>query len=497
MRFVINATEKQQIDTYIVFASAEEIQAYEKPVEDLIDYMRSTRGFSGTFSETAILDFAGEKTPGKYLFVGMDAPPAYTHDPVRKLFTVVARQLSKMKAVNIEIPLGFLETGKDDEAYGYVLALVEALSLTLYRYDRYLSKKKPITIETFYLSVPEALKGVAERAREEAEVLVSETCAARDLVNKPSNQQTPQQLGEQAKALCEGLPIECSVYDEKRLAELGMKAVLAVGQASPNPPRLIVLRYKGNPDSDEIIGLVGKGVTFDSGGLSLKAKGRLAHMKHDMAGAAAVIGAMTAIAKRKLVVNVTAVVAAVENLLSGNGYKPGDIIGSMAGKSILIISTDGEGRLTFADAITYAVREERVSCVYDIATLTGGARAIFGGYINPVLSNSDRHYAILDQASQITGERVQRLPIMPEARALLDCDVADILNSTDKPVMRMQQGGMFIYEFVQASGDIPWVHTDMSGGGLADTDLDYTPAGGTGRGVRNLYHVAKLFSQDR
>lgn len=490
----INNIQNNAVDTHIVLCLENKNIVHDENAKKVYDYIVGKRNFTGKYKEVELLDFAGQQSPEKYIFVGVGDGKYSDKESIRKLFGVISKQVIKMKSKNVHLDLvGYFENiDNKEEIYSSIMAMVEGFKLNLYCFDKYLTNKKPSILESLNICVDNEMEETVKLAVSESELLVDSTCIARDLVNEPSNNQTPAQLAKQAKDICEEVGMECSIYDEKDLADLGMKALLAVGQASPNPPRLIVMRYKGNPDSNEIIGLVGKGITFDSGGLSLKNKSRLPHMKHDMAGAAAVIGAITAISRKKLNINVTAIIPATENLLSGKGYKPGDIIGSMGGKSILITSTDGEGRLILADGITYAKRKENISCAFDIATLTGGARQIFGGIINPVLSNNEELFNTLEKASDCTGERVHRLPIMPEARALLNTKIADIKNSSSTPYLRMQQGGMFVYEFV---GDLPWIHIDISGAGLADFDTEYVPAGGTGRGVRNLYHAVRLISE--
>lgn len=466
----------------------------DETVVELWKYLNQKRGFTGKYKEFEELDFAGFKTPEKYIFAGLGKDSDIILNSYRKLFGMIGTRAYKNKSKHVTIDVTQITEGVEgEELYKIILEVVEGFLLSIYRYDKHLSVKKVKTIESINFIVSETKADIVSSFIEEAQMLAESTYFSRDLTNEPSNHQTPEMYAQVIKNAVKDLDIECSIYDELYIEEIGMKAVIAVGKASPNPPRLIVLRYKGNPDSEENIGLIGKGLTFDSGGLSLKNKGRLSHMKHDMAGSAAVFGAITAIAKKKLKINVTVVVAAIENLLSGKGYKPGDIIGSMGGKSILITSTDGEGRLALSDSIVYAVKKEKITCAFDIATLTGGARQIFGGYINPVLSNDERLYGILEKASTFSGEEVHRMPLLPEAREVLKSDIADIRNSSGIGYFSMIQGGMFIYEFV---GNLPWVHTDMSGSGLADFKTEYVPAGGTGRGVRNLYHVVRCLSQE-
>ena len=282
---------------------------------------------------------------------------------------------------------------------------------------------------------------------------------------------------------------EASLLAEEKIRSLGMEALYQVSKGSPNPPVVIIMRYTGAPECPEdITALIGKGVTYDSGGLNLKAGQRFTTMKHDMAGGGTVIGAMCAIAQQKLRCNVVAVVAACENLISGRAYKPGDIIGSMGGKTIQINSTDAEGRLTLIDAITYAIRYEHASRLVDIATLTGAARRILGEYGAPVLGNDDSLWSALEAGAKGSGELVCRVPLVPDARAKIRGDVCDLLNTSLAETGGMVTAALFIEEFVEGK---PWMHIDAAGPLWLDHDMPYTPRGGSGWGVRTLYHMVK------
>ena len=280
------------------------------------------------------------------------------------------------------------------------------------------------------------------------------------------------------------------VLEEPQIEALGMKAFLEVGRASQNRPRLIVMRYYGDEgDGEKVLGLVGKGLTYDSGGLSIKSKDSMPTMKYDMAGAAAVIGAMSAIAKLNLKINVVAVVAACENLVSGTGYRPGDVVETMAGKSVFVGSTDAEGRLTLADAVHYIVEKEKVSSVVDIATLTGAAIVALGHTTTGVITNDPVLFQKLTKASELSGERVWQLPSFEEYKELNKSPIADLKNTAGRGAGTIT-AGLFIGEFVQNK---PWLHLDIAGTAFTDKDRDYEVEGGTGVGVRLLFHFAEQF----
>ena len=261
-------------------------------------------------------------------------------------------------------------------------------------------------------------------------------------------------------------------------------------KASVNEPRLIIMRHLGDPGNPEqVLGLVGKGMTFDSGGLSLKQAQGMHTMKYDMAGAAAVIGAMSALSREKVHLNVVAVVAACENLVSGTGYRPGDIIGTMAGKSVMVESTDAEGRLTLADAIHYIITKENASVVVDAATLTGAVIVALGNITTGVITNDSGLYERLQQASQQCGEKVWQLPSFPEYKEQNKTPHADLRNVGGREAGTIT-AGLFLEEFVQ---DKPWLHLDIAGTAFASKDGDYLSEGATGAGVRLLYHFAETY----
>lgn len=373
-----------------------------------------------------------------------------------------------------------------------IRALVEAALLVNYRFDKYLSEKKQLALAELIVVYENGQGEEVELGIAQGKVLAEATALARDLVNEPANVLTPAKLADYAVQAGEEAGFVVKVFEEEQIAELKMDAFLAVAQATVNRPRLIVMRYFGDKQNQgEVLGLVGKGLTYDSGGLSIKPGDSMITMKSDMAGAAAVIGAMSAIAQQNLKVNVVAVIAACENLISGTGYRPGDIINTMAGKSVFISSTDAEGRLTLADAIHYIIEHEGASRVVDIATLTGAAIIALGHTTTGVLTNNQDFYKQLEQAAELSGEKVWQLPSFPEYKELNKSPIADLKNTGGRAAGTIT-AGLFLGEFVQ---DKPWLHLDIAGTSYASKDWDYGVEGGTGVGVRLLYHLAETFAE--
>lgn len=406
-----------------------------------------------------------------------------------KIRTSVAKALRKAKELKAK-SLGIAMI----EAEGICIkritkAIYEGLILADYKFDKYKSDRKESSLkEAYIVAVKEEDLERAKEALEEGKVLVEATILARDLVNEPANVLYPKELGKRAKKAGEEYGFEVEVFDEDKIEELGMKAFLEVAKGSERAPRFIVMRYFGDKENqEEILGLVGKGLTYDAGGYSIKPTDGMVTMKSDMGGSAAVIGAMSAIAKMKLKINVVAVVAACENMISGRSYKPGDIISSMAGKTIEVLNTDAEGRLTLVDAVHYVIEKEKATNVIDIATLTGAVLVALGTDVTGVVTNNQEFYKELEKASEISGEKVWQLPAFDEYKKLIKSDIADLKNIGGRYAGSIT-AGLFIGEFVQ---DKPWLHLDIAGTAWSEKENDYISKGGTGAGVRTLYYLAK------
>ena len=368
---------------------------------------------------------------------------------------------------------------------GITTAIVHGIKLAGYKFDKYKNNEKFYLPNVTILGAPKEKVDKMRKKIQEAINVADGIILARDLVNEPSNVLYPETLAQRAVKAGKESGFEVEVFNEEKIEELGMKAFLEVGKGSVHKPRLIVMRYNGNGNSNERVGLVGKGLTFDTGGYSLKPSSSMDTMKSDMGGAAAVIGTMQALAKNKVEKNVVAVVAACENAISGGSYKPGDIIGSMGGKTIEVLNTDAEGRLTLIDAVTYIIEKENVNKIVDVATLTGAALVALGTEITGVISNNDEFYDELITASKRSGEKFWRLPNDKCYKKLYKGDFTDFKNIGGR-YGGCITAGMFIGEFVQ---DKPWIHLDIAGTSWVESSSDTTPKGGTGAPVATLYEL--------
>ncbi|MEL6819703.1 MAG: leucyl aminopeptidase [Pseudomonadota bacterium] len=309
---------------------------------------------------------------------------------------------------------------------------------------------------------------------------------ARDLVNEPANILGPEEFASRARAL-EALGVDVNVLSEKEMRKMGMGALLGVAQGSVRPPQLVVMKWNGGKAKDKPIAFIGKGVTFDTGGISIKPAGGMEDMKGDMGGAAAVTGLMHALAARKAKANVIGIIGLVENMPDGNAQRPGDIVTSMSGQTIEVINTDAEGRLVLADALTYCGQEFKPQFMINLATLTGAIMVALGKHYAGLFSNDDELAGQINEAGMSTGEKVWRMPIGPEYDKMIDSTFADMKNIGGR------WGGsctaaQFLKRFV---GETPWAHLDIAGTAMASPSNDINTSWGSGFGVRLLDQMVR------
>jgi leucyl aminopeptidase len=413
------------------------------------------------------------------LLVGLGPKDEVDATAIRRGLGRVASTARRFRTAATTLPQ-VLGARRRDEA---VQAAVEGLLLGAYRFDRYRTKPRNDDgeLEAVTVHVParwdaRAAKAVAERA-----LVIAESVGwARDLVNTPAGDLPPAEIAREAQEMAKAVGLTCKVWTEAQLERGGFGGILGVGKGSVNPPRLIELRYERG-GRRRPIALTGKGIAFDSGGLSIKDSKGMESMKDDMGGAASILGAMRAIALLRPRVNVIAAIPCAENLPSGSALKPGDVITHRGGTTSEVLNTDAEGRLVLADALAY-LAEQRPALVIDTATLTGACMVALGDRITGAFGNDEDLVAEVIAAGEEAGEPVWQLPLHPEYRKLIDSSVADIKNIGDR------WGGAitaawFLAEFV---GDLPWVHLDIAGPAFTDRAHDLGPRGATGVPVRTL-----------
>lgn len=444
--------------------------------------------FSGKQGETYIFTREINETLQTVILAGLGKDEDLSLEDFRKVAGSAIKKSVELKLNKIFLRIPKIKTLEITEI---AKAMTYGAILGGYTFDKYKTSKK----ETKELEVSIGSHGASaetiveiEKAIQEGREIAEGVIIARDLVNEPSNVIYPETLANEAIKVSEESGFDIEVLGVEKIKELKMEAFYEVAKGSDKEPKFIIMRYFGNKDNKEdILGLVGKGLTYDSGGYSIKPTTGMETMKSDMGGAAAVIGAMSIIAKRNLKINVVAVVAACENLINGNAYKPGEIIGSMAGKTIEVINTDAEGRLTLADAVHYIIANENATQVIDVATLTGAALVALGETTTAVITNNNEFYNELKEVSEYTGEKVWQLPTNNDYRKLIKSHIADLKNTGGRFAGTIT-AGLFIEEFVQNK---PWLHLDIAGTSWTSSNSDYGIKGGTGAPVSTLYELAK------
>ncbi|UTY32168.1 leucyl aminopeptidase [Treponema putidum] len=454
--------------------------------EDKIDgsylnYLKEKELFSGKAEEVYYNLDADLKAR---IFIGLGKEEKIDLEVLRKSFFKAASELLKNKITEVELNIPKLNNLC---TYKTASAIAEGMLHATYQYDKFKSDRKELTEITVNYN-PE--KGKEERAQKgvnEAVKLMEAVFLTRDLVNQPANIIYPETLAQIAKEKLEAKGVKVTVHGKKEIEALKMEAFLSVARASTKEPKLIVMEYYNNPDSDEKIALVGKGLTYDSGGYAIKPATSMVTMFTDMGGSGTVIGAVHALADLKAKVNVVAVVASCENMISGDGYRNGDIIGSMSGKTIEIINTDAEGRLTLADAVYYATKNLGATKLIDLATLTGACVSAFGEQVSGAVTNNDEFFADLVKANERAGEIVWKMPTIDYYKKMNESKVADLKNSGGK-FGGMMTAGLFVGSFL-AKEDIPWIHLDIAGTAYITENFGYLKEKATGTLVKSLYYM--------
>jgi leucyl aminopeptidase len=425
-------------------------------------------------------------TPRRALVVGLGERDDFTPERARVAAAIAARTAASMDATSLAL------SGPDaDDPVSVASAMVEGAILASYRFDRFKSKSDEADEDSKALDELTVIAdgGLAE-AVEAARIGAEAENFARELQDLPSNVVTPSYLAGRANAIAEEHDsVTCEVLGREQIKEKAMGGLVAVSQGTAEEPQLIVLRYQGG--GDETLGLVGKGVTFDSGGISIKPSAGMQEMKMDMSGAAAVIEAVSAIAKLELPIDVLAVIPSTENMPSGTAIKPGDIITQLNGKTVEVNNTDAEGRLILADALAYAV-ELGADRIVDLATLTGAVLVALGSTYAALISNDDAFAAEVEAAAEQTGELAWRLPLHPEYKDITKGTVADLTNASSKRKAGTIYAGSFLEEFVDGK---PWVHLDIAGTAW-DVGREYVGKGPTGYGVRLLVKLARSLATE-
>lgn len=442
--------------------------------------LKRNKNFTGKHGEVLTLPLPG-KGYEQIMIVGLGN--------IKKLSPVTAEEaggkaclpLEKMGARNMSV---FIDAGPGLKAPELAAHFAAGLRLRSYKFDKYKSAKKKEKAER-KLNIILKQANEASSLYKKIEAVAQGVFFARDLVNEPPNKIYPELFARRIVKELQPLGIEIDILDEKKMEKLGMGAILAVGMGSENLPRMVIMRWNGGNEKDKPIALVGKGVTFDTGGISIKPAAGMEEMKMDMAGAAAVVGTMRALAVRKAKANVVGVVGLAENMISGRATRPSDIVTSYAGKTIEVLNTDAEGRLVLADALTYVQRKYKPRAIVNLATLTGAMMVALGYEYCGTFCNDNKLWASLEAAGRETGEKLWRMPLDEVWRKEMESPIADLQNlaKSGRFAGACTAAG-FLEHFIDK--DMPWAHMDIAGTAWIKSDRPTVPKYGTGFGVRTL-----------
>ena len=458
--------------------------AVDKALDGAISSLISRGEIKGKFGEVNIVHTFGKLPSRMVAIAGLGKHRDFNVDKIRGVAGEFCRALRKLNCHKIATILHGAGMG-GIELESSAEAIAEGALLGLYSFTKY-KKSEYEDIEEMVIVIREEEKvSILERAVGKSKLVAEATNLARDMGNEPANYMTPSQMAEAAKEIASKYNLEFKVFDREDMEAMGMGALLGVAKGSNQPPKLITLSYKGDERSEKAIGLLGKGITFDSGGISIKPSEGMGDMKDDMAGAAAVMTALGAIAQLKLKINVTAIIPATENLPSGSALKPGDVLKASNGKTIEVISTDAEGRLILADALSYA-QKLGLSPLIDLATLTGACRVALGTLYSGLFGNDQDLVDKVLRTAARTGERMWQMPMPEEYKEQNKSEIANVKNTGNR------YGGaitaaLFLSEFVD---NTTWVHIDIAGTAFSNKESGYIIKGATGVGVRTLVELA-------
>lgn len=441
-----------------------------------------TEDFTATAGQTLLLYPRGVLAPRRLLLVGMGPSASVTADTFRRAGALAVQQARSVQAATLTAGYeGEITVSPRDSAQ----AFAEGLELGAYRFWQYrtgLTATQTFEVDGATLitrpeNAPDVEAGIAE-----GQIIARGVNFARNLVNNPGSVVTPARLGEEALALSARHGLKVTVLDKAALTEQGFGGILAVGQGSANEPRFIVMEYGQPAEGKPTFCFVGKGITFDSGGLSIKPADGMEKMKNDMAGSAAVFGLMQTVAELKLPLHVVGLVSAAENMPSSTAYRPGDILTTLSGKTVEVLNTDAEGRIVLSDALFYAQRYHPAAII-ELSTLTGAIVIALGSQATGLMGTDEALVEAIRSAGEATGERVWQLPLWPEYFEMIKGEVADVKNIGGRPAGSITAGA-FLASFV---GDYPFAHLDIAGTAFLDkASKPYEASGATGVGVRLL-----------
>lgn len=461
------------------FADDALVAAMNVKLEGILASLFESGEFTGKLNSTMLIHTYGRLAVERLLLVGLGKRNELNLEKVRQAAGSAAKSVCSSRVPRFASLLHWTASSLPMA----IAASLEGYLLGNYRFDVYKTQNKnePLIEEMVMLARDESERGVMEKAVSDCMTVCNAVHFARDLVSQPGNVATPAYLANRAIDMAGRCGITCRVLEREEMESLSMEGILSVAKGSHNSPRFIILEYMADVPKKRPVVLVGKGVTFDSGGISLKPREGMERMKDDMAGAAAVMGAMAAAAGLRLPLNLVGLIPVVENMPGGGAYKPGDVVRTMSGQTVEIVNTDAEGRMILSDALYYAQRY-RPATLIDLSTLTGACLVALGTIATGVMGNDPALIRALTAAGEATGERLWELPLWDEYGELMKSDIADMKNSGG-PHAGTISAAWFLQRFV---GKTKWAHLDIAGTAWEDKGRPYLPKGATGVGVRLL-----------
>ncbi len=463
-------------------------QALDDALNNIITSVLSNEDFRGEKGQTEVILIGDSKPVRRLLLVGLGARDKFSIDEARQAAGTAVRTVQSRRIRDFAVELFGKEVLSEPIA-DQAQAVAEGLVLGSYQFTEYKTQEKD-KLFTARKGTIVAEEEVSDAVRKGL-IVAGSAVFVRDLAHHPGNIMTPTRLAEEAEQIAKSGGFKCRVYNRDEFDKMGMGALAGVARGTDEPPKFIVLEYYGGKKGDTPVAFVGKGVTFDTGGISIKPSKKMHEMKYDMCGAGAVLGIMHAVARLKPSMNIIAAVAATENMPGGKAYKPGDILTAYNGKTIEVLNTDAEGRLALADALAFVRKEFAPKAMVNFATLTGAAIVALGHRASALMGNSESVIRQILDAGEHTGERCWQLPLWDEYSADIKSDAADVQNIGNQGAGTII-GGAFLKEFVD---DTPWAHLDIAGTAWWSEDQPYIPKGASGVGVRLMIRWLEMLAE--
>jgi len=483
-----NSLDKISADAVITFSFSDKesasFQLLDQSLGGYLSEITKEEDFKGNVGDCITVYTHKKILASKVYILGLGKKEEFNQNTLRKVLGMFSRSFKKKLASVALSPLTASECSIHTLEQGHIIS--EALTLGSYGFYKYKSKdpkEKEKNLEDVIVALDKKDHSEFNRGVEQGTLYAQATILARDLVNEQSAVATPTFLAQLAQDIAKkNKEVKCTVFDEKQSEKMGFHAFLGIARAADTPPRFVVLEYTPNPKSKKKVAIVGKAITFDSGGINVKTGNFMSDMKMDMSGAATVLGIFSVITKIKPNVNVIGVFAATPNMISGKSLVPGDVVKAYNGKTIEVLDTDAEGRVTLADALSYVVKEGATEII-DLATLTGACMVALGNSIAGLFTNDETLKEKFCDAAKTTGEKVWELPLEQDYKDMNKSEVADIANIPNSRYGGAITAGLFLEEFVDGK---PWIHLDIAGPAFSDKPFELGPKGGTGFGVRSL-----------